>query len=159
LATLEETSLTLWNRTLGVNLAGPLLLTQLASAHMIRQGWGRIVNIASTSGLRAGINRTAYGTSKTALIGLTRQVAVELARYGITANAVAPGPIATEMSEGSHSSAMKAAYERGIPMARYGEADEVAAAVEFFCSESARYITGQVLAVDGGFVAAGNLSA
>jgi 3-oxoacyl-[acyl-carrier protein] reductase len=63
------------------------------------------------------------------------------------------------MSEGSHSSAMKAAYERGIPMGRYGEADEVTAAVEFFGSESARYITGQVLAVDGGFVAAGNLSA
>jgi NAD(P)-dependent dehydrogenase (short-subunit alcohol dehydrogenase family) len=64
LATLQETSLTLWNRTLAINLTGPLLLTQLTSGHMIQQGWGRIVNIASTSGIRAGINRTAYGTSK-----------------------------------------------------------------------------------------------
>jgi hypothetical protein len=64
LATLQQTSLTLWNRTLAINLTGPLLLTQLTSAHMIQQGWGQIVNIAATSGIRAGINRTAYGTLK-----------------------------------------------------------------------------------------------
>lgn len=148
----------IWQTTLSINLTGPFLLSQYASKLMKRNGWGRIINISSTSGIRAGVGRAGYGTSKTALIGLTRQLAVELAGSGITANTVAPGPIQTALA-GNHSSAAREAYLRQVPMKRYGTADEVAAAVAFFASEEARYVTGQLLAVDGGFVAAGILDA
>lgn len=152
----EEIPIDVWERTFDVNLTGPLALTQHAAKRMKKRGWGRIVNIASTSGIRAGTGRAGYGTSKAALIGLTRQMAIELAGYGITANAVAPGPIETALA-GNHSTAAREAYLRQIPMKRYGMPDDVAAAVAFFVSDDAGYITGQTLAVDGGFVIAGML--
>lgn len=145
-----------WHRILDINVTGPLALAQHAVKHMKKRGWGRIVNIASTSGIRAGTGRTGYGTSKTALIGLTRQMAVELATYGITANAVAPGPIETALTS-HHSASAREAYLRQVPMKRYGQPDEIAAAVAYFASEDAAYVTGQTLAVDGGFVVAGIL--
>ncbi|MFS7192141.1 SDR family NAD(P)-dependent oxidoreductase [Serratia proteamaculans] len=147
-----------WQTTLDINVTGPFLLAQHAARLMKRNGWGRIINIASTSGIRAGVGRVGYGTSKTALIGLTRQLAVELAPCGITANTVAPGPIQTALAS-NHSSSAKEAYLRQVPMKRYGTSIEVAAAVAFFASEEARYVTGQLLAVDGGFIAAGILEA
>ena len=125
---------------------------------MKQRRWGRIINIASTSGIRAGTLRTGYGTSKAALIGLTRQMAVELAVHGITANAVAPGPIETPLAR-NHSPAAREAYLRQVPMKRYGSPEEVASAVAYFASEEAAYVTGQTLAVDGGFVVAGMLEA
>ena len=109
-----------WRRILDVNVTGPLALAQHAVKHMKKRGWGRIVNIASTSGIRAGTGRTGYGTSKTALIGLTRQMAVELATYGITANAVAPRPIETTLTS-HHSALAREAYLRQVPMKRYGQ--------------------------------------
>ncbi len=144
-----------WNAVLAVNLTGVLLCGQAAARAMLRQGGGRIVNIASISGIRAGIGRTAYGTSKAAVIHLTKQMALELGPLGVTANAVAPGPVDTAMAQAVHTAETRAAYARLIPMHRYGLPDEIAAAVLFLASEEASYVNGQTLCVDGGFAAAG----
>lgn len=145
-----------WRRIMEVNVTGPLALAQQAALRMRSSGWGRIVNIASVSGIRAGAGRTGYGTSKAAMIGLTRQMAIELAQYGITANAVAPGPVETTLTR-QHSEEARNAYLRQVPMKRYGLPEEIAAAVAFFASRDASFVTGQTLSVDGGFVAAGIL--
>ncbi|SAK74426.1 Short-chain dehydrogenase/reductase SDR [Caballeronia hypogeia] len=147
-----------FRRIMEVNVTGPLALAQQAALRMRPFGWGRIVNIASVSGIRAGAGRTGYGTSKTAMIGLTRQMAIELAEYGITANAVAPGPVETTLTR-QHSAEARNAYLRQVPMKRYGLPEEIAAAVAFFASRESSFITGQTLSVDGGFVAAGILDA
>ena len=152
---LVETSYDEWRRVMGVNLDGPFLCSQAAIPLMRRAGAGAIVNIASISGLRASTLRVAYGTSKAAVAHLTRQQAVELASYGIRVNAVAPGPVDTAMARQVHTPEIRAAYHDAIPLARYGLEEEIAAAVGFLCSPGAAYITGQVLAVDGGFDAAG----
>ena len=147
-----------FERTLRVNLVGTLLCAQHAARLMLERGWGRIVNIASVAGMRAvGSGRTGYGTSKAAVIGLTRQMSSELAPYGITANAVAPGPVDTPMTKVLHSAEFRDAYIRAIPMQRYGLPEEVAATVSFLASDAAAYLTGATLPVDGGFMAAGAL--
>jgi NAD(P)-dependent dehydrogenase (short-subunit alcohol dehydrogenase family) len=150
-----ETSFDDWRHVLATNLDGAFLCSQAALPALRRAGGGSIVNIASISGLRASTLRVAYGTSKAALIHLTRQQAVELASYGIRSNAVAPGPVETAMARQVHTPEIRADYHATIPLARYGLEDEIAAAVTFLCSAEAAYITGQVLAVDGGFDAAG----
>lgn len=142
--------------TMNVNVTGTLLCAQQAARLMVRQGWGRIVNIASVAGMRAvGTGRTAYGTSKGAVIALTRQMAVELAEHGITANAVAPGPVDTPMTRVLHTEQFRKEYSRAIPMERYGTTGEIAAAVMYLVSEEAGYVSGAVLPVDGGFLASG----
>lgn len=142
--------------TMAVNVTGTLLCSQHAARLMLRRRWGRIVNIASVAGMRAvGSGRTAYGTSKGAVIALTRQMAVELAEHGITANAVAPGPVDTPMTRALHTEQFRQAYSRAIPMNRYGSTGEVASAVMYLASDDASYISGTVLAVDGGFLASG----
>jgi meso-butanediol dehydrogenase/(S,S)-butanediol dehydrogenase/diacetyl reductase len=150
-----DTTFEEWSHVLGTNLNGPFLCTQAIAPLMRKSGGGAIVNIASISGLRASTLRVAYGTSKAALIHLTRQQATELGTMGIRVNAVAPGPVDTEMAKLVHSVAIRADYHDVIPLNRYGTIEEIAAAVGFLCSEAASYINGQVLAVDGGFDAAG----
>jgi NAD(P)-dependent dehydrogenase (short-subunit alcohol dehydrogenase family) len=144
-----------WQLTIDINVTGSLLCGQHAARMMMRRKWGRIVNIASVSGLRASSGRTAYGTSKAAVMGLTRQMAVELAAYGITANAVAPGPVDTPMTRKLHSEASRAMYAQTVPAGRYGRPDEIASAVSYLVSEDASYVNGHVVPVDGGYVAAG----
>ncbi|MFG1349966.1 SDR family NAD(P)-dependent oxidoreductase [Xanthobacter autotrophicus] len=144
-----------WSRVFEVNLSGPFICTRAAAPLMREQGGGAIVNITSISGLRASTLRTAYGTSKAALAHLTKQLAVELASLGIRVNAVAPGPVETAMAKEVHTPAIRADYHDSIPLNRYGLEQELAEAIFFLCSDRASYITGQELAVDGGFDAAG----
>jgi NAD(P)-dependent dehydrogenase (short-subunit alcohol dehydrogenase family) len=150
-----ETTFEEWRAVLGTNLDGAFLCTHACAPVMKKTGGGSVVNIASISGLRASTLRVAYGTSKAALIQLTKQYAVELGTVGIRVNAVAPGPVETEMAKLVHSVAIRSDYHDVIPLERYGTVEEIAAAVGFLCSPAASYINGQVLAVDGGFEAAG----
>ena len=151
---LGDTSFAEWREVMATNLDGVFLCTQACVPLLLSQG-GSVVNIASISGLRASTLRVAYGTSKAALVHLTRQQAVELGTQGIRVNAVAPGPVDTEMAKQVHSPAIRADYHDVIPLNRYGTVEEIAATVGFLCSPGAGYINGQVLAVDGGFDAAG----
>jgi NAD(P)-dependent dehydrogenase (short-subunit alcohol dehydrogenase family) len=144
-----------WSRVLAVNLTGPFLCTQAAVPLMRDSGGGAIVNITSISGLRASTLRTAYGTSKAGLAHLTKQQAVELASLGIRVNAVAPGPVDTAMAKAVHTPEIRQDYHDHMPLNRYGYEEELAEAIYFLCSEHASYITGQVLAVDGGFDSTG----
>jgi NAD(P)-dependent dehydrogenase (short-subunit alcohol dehydrogenase family) len=144
-----------WQRILAVNLTGPFLCTQAAAPLMRDSGGGAIVNITSISGLRASTLRTAYGTSKAGLAHLTKQQAAELASLGIRVNAVAPGPVDTAMAKAVHTPEIRQDYHDHMPLNRYGLEEELAEAIYFLCSERASYITGQVLAVDGGFDSTG----
>jgi NAD(P)-dependent dehydrogenase (short-subunit alcohol dehydrogenase family) len=154
-APLLETSNEDWKRVLEVNLTGPFLCTKAAAPLMREHGGGAIVNITSISAVRASTLRSAYGTSKAGLAHLTKQLAVELASLGIRVNGVAPGPVETAMAKQVHTPEIRADYHDAIPLNRYGLEEELAEAVFFLCSDRASYITGQILAVDGGFDAAG----
>lgn len=146
----------LWRHVMSINLDGPFLMTQAAASHMIESGnGGSVVNITSISGLRASTMRLAYGTSKAALAHLTKQYAAELGEYGIRVNAVAPGPVETEMAKKVHSDAVRKAYYDVMPIPRHADERELANAIWFLSSHEASYITGHVLAVDGGFDAVG----
>jgi NAD(P)-dependent dehydrogenase (short-subunit alcohol dehydrogenase family) len=150
-----EVSYADWSRVLAVNLTGPFLCTQAAAPLMRDSGGGAIVNVSSISGLRASTLRAAYGTSKAGLAHLTKQQAAELAALGIRVNAVAPGPVDTAMAKAVHTPEIRADYHDHMPLNRYGLESELAEAIFFLCSERASYITGQVLAVDGGFDSTG----
>lgn len=150
-----ETTPEEWARVMAVNLTGPFLTVQAAAPLMAETGGGAVVNIASISGLRASTLRVAYGTSKAALVHLTKQQAVELAGLGIRVNAVAPGPVDTAMAQAVHTPEIRADYHDAIPLNRYGLESELAEAIFFLCSDAASYITGQLLSVDGGFEATG----
>jgi NAD(P)-dependent dehydrogenase (short-subunit alcohol dehydrogenase family) len=144
-----------WNRILAVNLTGAFLCTKAAVPLMRGHGGGAIVNITSISAVRASTLRSAYGTSKAGLAHLTKQLAVELASAGIRVNGVAPGPVDTAMAKAVHTAEIRADYHDAIPLNRYGLEEELAEAIFFLSSDRASYITGQILAVDGGFDAAG----
>ena len=127
-----------WEKILRINLTGAFLCSQQAARMMIKQGMGgKIVNIVSLSGQKGGVGRSAYGASKAGLEVLNKIMAVEFADYGITVNAIAPGPIATETGKGMHTQETVDAYHRLIPQRRYGEPEEIAAAAVFLASDDA----------------------
>lgn len=134
-----------------VNLTGGYRCIKAVTPVMTAAGYGRIVNIASVAGLQGVSGRVGYGASKHGVVGLTRHVAVELAPFGITVNAIAPGPVDTAMTAEVHTQATRDAYRRNIPLHRYGTPEEIASAALFLASDEAAYITGHVLPVDGGF--------
>jgi 3-oxoacyl-[acyl-carrier protein] reductase len=138
-----------WDRVLATNLTGVFLLTQAIVKSMVRKRYGRIVNVTSVVGLMGNAGQANYSASKAGLIGLTKTIARELASRNITCNAVAPGFIATSMTEKMTDDA-KAKLTAGIPLERLGTPDDVAAAVAFLASEEASYVTGTVLNVSGG---------
>lgn len=151
---IEETSFERWRTVMETNLDGTFLMSQ-ACIPALKETKGAIVNIASISGLRASTLRVAYGTSKAAIIQLSLQQAAELGEYGIRVNCVSPGPVKTKLSIAVHSPEIIAAYHDAIPLNRYGSEDELANVICFLCSDKAKYVTGQNLAVDGGFEAVG----
>lgn len=150
-----DTESTMFERVMAVNVNGVFYCARAAARNMVTRDWGRIINIASISGQRAGVGRTAYGTSKGAVIQLTRQMAMELGEFGVTANAIAPGPVDTPTARAGHTPETRETYLRVIPLRRYGETTEIAASALFLASDDAAYINGHVLDVDGGFMAAG----
>lgn len=151
---IEATGFARWRQVMETNLDGVFLVSQAAIAHL-RASRGALVNIASISGLRASTLRVAYGTSKAAVIHLTRQQAAELGEYGIRANCVCPGPVRTKLAMAVHTQDIIDAYHDAIPLNRYGSEDEIAEVIVFLCSDRASYVTGQVIAADGGFEATG----
>ena len=151
---IEETNFKRWNEVMKTNLNGVFLCSQKGIAHL-KKTKGNIINIASISGLRASTLRVAYGTSKAAVIQLTKQQAAELGEYGIRVNCIAPGPVKTKLAMAVHTQDIIEAYYDAIPLNRYGTEKEIANGIYFLASEKASYITGQVLAVDGGFEATG----
>ena len=151
---IEETNFKRWDEVMRTNLNGLFLCSQKAISNL-KKTKGNIVNISSISGLRASTLRVAYGTSKAAVIQLTRQQAAELGEFGIRVNCIAPGPVKTKLAMAVHTQDIIEAYHDAIPLNRYGTEKEIANGIYFLASDKASYITGQVLAVDGGFEATG----
>ena len=151
---IEETTFERWRRVMETNLDGTFLVSQACSPHL-KAAKGAIVNIASISGLRASTLRVAYGTSKAAVMHLTRQQAAEWGEWGVRANCVCPGPVRTKLAMAVHSQAIIDAYHDAIPLNRYGSEQEIAEIIAFLCSDKASYVTGQIIAADGGFESTG----
>ncbi|QKJ18931.1 3-oxoacyl-ACP reductase FabG [Microbacterium hominis] len=144
-----------WDTVMNVHLRGAFLMTKATQSHMVEAGWGRIVNLSSTSAL-GNRGQANYAAAKAGVQGFTKTLAIELGRYGITANAIAPGFIQTDMTRAT-AERLKVSFEQlveaqisQIPVARAGVPDDIAAAVSFFCREEAGFISGQVLYVAGG---------
>ena len=150
-----DTSAQDFQRIMKLNVDGTFYCAQAAAREMAKRGYGRIINLTSIAGQRAAYGRTSYGTSKAAVIGLTRQMASELAPMGITANAIGPGPVATPMLLNALSDEGLERYLDLIPAGRLGEVADVADAACFLAGEQAGYVNGQVLFVDGGYTAVG----
>jgi 3-oxoacyl-[acyl-carrier protein] reductase len=138
-----------WDDVLNTNLKSAFIATRAAARYIMRSKAGRIVNIGSVSGVVGNAGQANYSASKAGLIGLTKAVAKELAGKGVTCNCVAPGFIATDMTDGLHDK-IKEGAKQLIPLRRFGTAAEIAATVGFLASEGAAYLTGQVICVDGG---------
>ena len=138
-----------FDRVIEINLKAAFVATRAAAKSMMRNRWGRIINISSVAGVMGNAGQTNYAASKAGLIGIAKTVARELAKRNVTANCVAPGFIITEMTDVLPDRVKDAAKEI-IPMKKLGSVEDVAAAVAFFASDPAAYVTGQVLCVDGG---------
>ncbi len=151
-----ETSVAEFRKVLDINVTGTFITARAAGRIMKEQGSGAIVNIASIAGMRGSKGRVAYGASKGAVAIMTQVMAVDLARYGIRVNAVAPGPVDTPLVQQVHTPQVRRAYAHHTPMRRYGTPDEIASAICFLLDGSqSGYVTGAILPVDGGFAGAG----
>jgi 2-hydroxycyclohexanecarboxyl-CoA dehydrogenase len=154
-----ETDENFWTRVVDINFMGMLRVTKAVLPGMVDAGWGRVVNIGSDAGRVGSSLESVYSGAKGGVIAFTKTVAREVARSGVTANTVCPGPTRTPLLEGMAGDDEKgqklvAGLERAVPMRRLGEPEDVAAAVAFLASESAGYITGQTLSVSGGLTMA-----
>ena len=146
---IEDQSPDLWERDLRVNLSGSFNCAQAVWPHMRERGWGRIVNMASVAGTLGGFGQASYSTTKEGILGLTRTLALEGGRHGITCNAIVPGIIGTEAFDMGNPEMNERMVKR-TAMRRAGEPQEIANAVAFLCSDLASYITGVELNVSGG---------
>jgi len=139
-----------WQRTIDVNLTAYVEMAREIVPHMVSRGWGRIVNIASTESIVATTGLAAYSASKAGVTGLTRSMAVELGRHGITVNCICPGPIDTGMTAGISAEAKDVYAKRKVPLRRYGDPEEVAHMTLSLCLPAASFTNGATLVVDGG---------
>ncbi|MFC3051829.1 SDR family NAD(P)-dependent oxidoreductase [Kordiimonas pumila] len=144
-----------WQRIIDIDLSGTFYVMREAGRIMAEAGYGRIVTLSSTAGVRGGTFRAAYGAAKAGVIMLSRTLAVELASKNVTVNCLAPGAIDTELVQEMHSKLTRELYQAAIPANRYGLPEDVAHAALFLALPQSAYITGHVLAVDGGFLGAG----
>ncbi len=154
-----ETEPALWDRLIAVNLKGPLHVTHAVLGGMIARGRGRIVSISSDAGRVGSTGETVYAACKAGVLGFTRSLAREVARHGITVNAICPGPTDTALlasvMEGERGQKILAGMRRAIPLGRLGTPEDVAGAVAYLVSDEAAYVTGQTLSVSGGLTMAG----
>lgn len=148
----ESIKLSDWNKTMAVNITGPMQLIQAVIPHMKESKYGRIVNVGSIAGVITKQGQGAYSASKSGLMGLTRTIALELAPFGILVNAVCPGTTATPMVDKLLSSLKKKKIIKAVPMGRLGTPEEIATFVLFLSSSFNSYMTGQSLIIDGGYV-------
>lgn len=155
-ARFADTTTDMLRKIYEVNVIGAFALSQALAPVLRENGGGSIVHIASVSGIKGNLGRSAYGASKGALITLTKIMAVELADDLIRVNAIAPGPIETPMVKENHTAVTREEWQRTVPLRRYGQPEEIASAIAFLVDGGqSSYVTGQILAVDGGFTAAG----
>jgi NAD(P)-dependent dehydrogenase (short-subunit alcohol dehydrogenase family) len=151
-----DTPVELFRKILDVNVVGTFIVARAAARVMKDRGGGAIVNLASVSGVRGSKGRSAYGSSKGAVCVLTQVMANDLARFGIRVNAIAPGPVDTPMVQALHTPKDRALWSRHLPMRRYGKPEEIASVIEFLLDGAkSSYVTGEIVAVDGGFRGAG----
>ncbi len=148
-STLKKMSVEQWQQVIDVNLSGVFYCTKVISEYMLQNNWGRILNASSVVGIYGNFGQTNYVATKSALIGMTKTLARELGRKGITVNCVAPGFITTEMVAAMPENVLDGMKAK-VPVARLGKPEEIAAAYAFLASDDAAYINGHTLSVDGG---------